>query len=157
MVIVKICQLLFLPTANFFKMNLRLQPPSQQFFSDICSFINEFELDNRNLISSEFTAALREDQLVGFGRLRRHSDCLELCSLGVITPYRRQGIGKAIVAELIKRSDTELFLTCIIPEFFTPFGFQIVENYPKAMQNKLEYCTRELVVPEKYVVMKLFS
>ena len=55
---------------------------------------------------------------------------------------------------LILKSSKPLFLVCIIPEFFTPFGFEIVPEYPEAMQEKLNYCTSELVVPETYVVMK---
>ena len=93
--------------------------------------------------------------MVGFGRLRKHFDCIELCSLGVVTNYRRQGIGKAIVKELIKKSSDSIHLVCIIPDFFTPFGFKIVEQYPNAIQNKLKYCTQELVVPETYVAMCL--
>lgn len=136
-------------------MTLQLRVPDQKEFEQICSYIRDFELDDRSLHADEFTAAFRGSELVGFGRLRRHPDCLELGSLGVITSHRRQGIGKAIVSELIDRADRELYLVCIIPAYFAPFGFRTVQNYPSALENKLQYCTQELVVPENYVVMKL--
>ena len=134
---------------------LTFRTPNEHEFLQIRNYIQQFELDDRNLKQEEFTAAFRNNELVGFGRLREHSDCIELCSLGVVTNHRRQGIGKAIVKELIQRSNSSIHLVCIIPDFFTPFGFQIVKNYPSAIQDKLNYCTQELVVPETYVAMLL--
>lgn len=137
------------------RMDIIIKIPSEKEFQQICNYIREFELDDRGLKQEEFIAAFRNNELVGFGRLRKHSDSTELCSLGVVTPHRRQGIGKALVKELILRSASELYLVCIIPEFFTPFGFAIVAEFPTAIQEKLDYCTDCLVVPEKYVVMKM--
>jgi len=132
-----------------------LRKPTDKEFRQICLFINEFDLDNRGLQKEQFTVALHNNVLLGFGRLREHADCFELCSLGVVTPFRRQGIGKAIVNKLIENSAKNIYLVCIIPDFFIPFGFQIIKEYPAAIQNKIEYCTQELIVPETYVAMLL--
>ena len=134
---------------------LAFRTPNEYEFLHIRNYIQQFELDDRNLKQEEFTAAFRENELVGFGRLRQHSDCIELCSLGVVTDHRRQGIGKAIVKELIERSKSSIHLVCIIPDFFTPFGFQTVNKFPSAIEDKLNYCTHQLVVPETYVAMLL--
>jgi N-acetylglutamate synthase-like GNAT family acetyltransferase len=136
-------------------MKLTLRMPDTEEFQDILDHIREFELDDRDLQVNQFIAAFRNKKLVGFGRLRKHSDGTELCSLGVITPLRRKGIGKAIVTQLIKGAPEKLYLVCIIPDFFTPFNFRITSDYPSSLQDKLDYCTNHLVVPEKYVVMKL--
>lgn len=117
-------------------------------------YIKEYELDDRGLQKEEFIVALDDQKIVGFGRLREHSDCTELCSLGVITPLRRKGIGRKIVAELISKAKKELYLVCIIPDYFIPFGFTKVEDYPSSIQNKKDFCTSELCVPEKYCAMK---
>lgn len=138
-------------------MDLLLKTPDKKEFKQICDYIREFELDDRELKQEQFVAAYRNNELVGFGRLRDRSDCTELCSLGVVTPHRRKGIGKALVKELIKRAKAELFLVCIIPDFFAPFGFKETSNYPLSIQEKIDYCTAELVVPEKYVAMKYAS
>ncbi|MBL7890041.1 MAG: GNAT family N-acetyltransferase [Bacteroidia bacterium] len=135
-------------------MDLLLKTPDEKEFQQICDYIREFELDDRDLMQEQFVAAYRNNELVGFGRLRERGDCTELCSLGVVTPHRRKGIGKALVKELIKRTKGELFLVCIIPDFFAPFGFKKTSNYPLSIQEKIDYCTAELVVPEKYVAMK---
>jgi N-acetylglutamate synthase-like GNAT family acetyltransferase len=136
-------------------MELTLRNPTEKEFQQICSYIRDFELDDRDLQLQQFVAAFRNNELVGFGRLREHSDCTELCSLGVITPLRRKGIGKAIVKELVKRAGTKLYLVCIIPDFFTPFDFKITSTYPFAIGDKLNYCTEQLVVREAYVAMEL--
>ena len=132
-----------------------LRKPTDKEFKQICLLITEFELDNRDLKKEQFIVALRHSELVGFGRLREHIDCLELCSLGVVTSYRRQGIGRAIVAKLIEKISKNIYLVSIIPDFFIPFGFHKVEIFPVSIQNKIEYCTSELVVPEAYVAMLL--
>jgi N-acetylglutamate synthase-like GNAT family acetyltransferase len=136
-------------------MSIEFRRPSATEFEQICDYIREFELDNRGLMQDEFTAAFRNGELLGFGRLRNHIDCTELCSLGVVTSHRKKGIGKAIVLELIKRSKIGIHLVCIIPDFFSPLGFIIIENFPPSIQNKIDYCTSELVVPEKYEAMWL--
>ena len=138
-------------------MKLSLRVPTEKEFQQICNYIHDFELDDRSLLQNQFIAAFRDHELVGFGRLRDHADCIELCSLGVITQHRKQGIGKAIVTELMRKSPPNLYLVCIIPEFFSPFGFTTVKEYPSPIKDKLDYCTYELVVPETYVVMLLHN
>lgn len=106
------------------------------------------------MLGHQFLVAKENNEVLGFGRIREYNDCSELCSLGVTEPKRLQGIGKQLVKELILKAHKPLYLVCIIPEFFIPFGFQVVSEYPYALEEKLLYCTSELVVPEKYVVMK---
>lgn len=134
-------------------MDIILKAPDDKEFLQIVEYIHEFDLDSRALQKEQFTAAFRDNELVGFGRLREHTDCIELCTLGVVTPHRRKGIGKKIVKELIRRADKSIYLVCIIPEFFTPLGFRIINEFPDSIDDKLNYCMHELVVPESYVVM----
>jgi N-acetylglutamate synthase-like GNAT family acetyltransferase len=136
-------------------MKTEFRIPSTEEFQQIVEYIREFELDDRDLQPEQFIAAFVQKQIAGFGRLRKHSTCTELCSLGVVTPLRGKGIGKSIVKELIRTADDDIYLSCIIPSFFTPFGFQITENYPSPMKEKLDYCESELTVPECYVIMLL--
>lgn len=133
---------------------LNILTASFEDFEKIKTLITKFELDNRELKQNQFLVAQYKKELVGFGRIRDRKDCFELCSLGVIENERLKGIGKQLVEVLIQQNPTNLYLVCIIPEFFKPMGFMVVEEYPDSMQEKLNYCTSELVVPEKYVVMK---
>jgi N-acetylglutamate synthase-like GNAT family acetyltransferase len=136
-------------------MHVLLKAPSDEDFELIRKYIHDFELDDRGLKKEEFCAAFEHDELRGFGRLRKHPDCTELCSLGVVTPYRNKGIGKAITAELIRKEADTTYVVCIIPHFFTPFGFKEVTTYPASIKEKLDYCTHSLPVPESYVAMCL--
>lgn len=145
-----------------FKQNLFLikalfiTPASENDFELIKKLIQQFELDDRDLHYHQFLVAKENDELLGFGRIRLRENCSELCSLGVVESQRLQGIGKRLVKELIFKSQAQapLYLVCIIPEFFIPFGFKVVSEYPAEMQEKLNYCSSELIVPETYVVMK---
>ncbi|HEX8516387.1 MAG TPA: GNAT family N-acetyltransferase [Bacteroidia bacterium] len=134
-------------------MDIILREPSDAEFALIKSHIAEYALDDRELMRGQFSAAFRNKELVGFGRLRQHPECTELCSLGVITSLRRKGIGKAIVRDLLQRTADDIYLVCIIPAFFTPFNFRITPDYPASISGKLHYCTKALAVPEEYVVM----
>ena len=102
----------------------------------------------------QFLVAKENDQMLGFARIRKHKACDEFCSLGVIESKRFNGIAKELVLAKIKTATQPLYLVCIIPEFFETLGFSIVVEYPIEMQDKLDYCTSELMVPETYVVMK---
>lgn len=134
-----------------------INTPDQSDFESIKKHIADFELDDRALEKEQFLVAKQVDRMVGFGRIREYNGCSELCSLGVIEPERNKGIGKEITKKLIQQARKELFLVCIIPDFFKPMGFAEVSSYPRELGDKLHYCTSELVVPETYVVMKYSS
>lgn len=112
------------------------------------------ELDSRDIHPQQFLMAKRNDELLGFGRIRKHNGCDEFCTLGVIARMQNNGVGKQIVSEIIKCSTQPLYLVCVIPDYFKPYGFEVVENYPVEMQNKLDYCNESLAVKETYVVMR---
>lgn len=131
-----------------------ISKPDHKDFEDIKKYIRDFELDNRVLEIEQFLVAKQDNNIVGFGRIREYKGSSELCSLGVIEPERNRGIGKELTKKLIQKAKQDLFLVCIIPDFFSPFGFKEVFQYPEELSDKLHYCTSELVVPETYVVMK---
>ncbi len=134
---------------------MTFKTPSDKEFTEICTLINEYELDNRNLQQHEFTIALQNNQLIAFGRLRKHPDCMELCSIGVLKTGRNKGAGSALVTNIINNATLPIYVVCIIPQFFARFGFKVIMDYPQSIKEKINYCTCELIVPETYVAMKL--
>lgn len=136
-------------------MKINLTTPTDEQFEKICIHIQELQLDNRNLQKEEFVVATDDNQIAGFGRLRKYIDCEEICSVGVLPAYRGKHIGKAIVEKLIQLSSNNLFVVCIIPNYFRQLGFNITENYPQSITQKLNYCRGSLPVPEIYVAMVL--
>ena len=125
-------------------------------FDLIKKLIQQFELDDRDLHCNQFLVYKKNDELLGFGRIRKHNGCDEFCSLGVVESKRSTGIAKELILARLKIATQPVYLVCIIPEYFKPLGFEIVKDYPPEIANKLDYCTSELVVKEKYVVMKHF-
>jgi N-acetylglutamate synthase-like GNAT family acetyltransferase len=123
-------------------------------FEIIKTYIQKFELDNRDMQQQQFVVAKENDCLIGFGRIRKHNGCDEFCSLGVIESKRFNGVAKELIKARIKLATQPIYLVCIIPEFFETLGFSVVTEYPFEIQDKLDYCIGELVVEEKYVVMK---
>lgn len=134
--------------------NLDITTATEADFEAIKQLIKLFELDDRCLERGQFLVAKHEDEILGFGRIRKHNGCDEFCSLGVVESKRFKGIAKALILARIAISTQPIYLVCIIPEFFESLGFEIVTDYPDEMQDKLNYCISELTVPEPYVVMK---
>lgn len=135
-------------------MGLEIKECSEDQLEIVKTHIHQFELDDRSLHHSQFLLALQNNTIVGFGRIREHSGCSELCSLGVIEPERNKGVGLALVKALSRKAKKTVYLVCIIPQFFEKLGFKVCDTYPEELLNKLYYCTQELVVPESYVVMR---
>ena len=134
--------------------DIDIRPCDKATLESVAEYIRQFELDDRAMHPEEFLTAYVNDQLVGFGRIRKHDTCYELCSLGVIVPERRKGIGRKLTLHLAMKAGEPLYLVCIIPGFFEPLGFIVCPEFPQAIKDKLDYCTDSLPVPETYVVMK---
>lgn len=135
-------------------MAIDLHPAAPEHFAIIKQHIADFALDDRELEVKQFTVALLDGKLAGFGRIRHHADCDEYCSLGVVPRFRSLGVAELITGSIIQRAVQPLYLVCVIPQYFEPLGFAAVEHYPCAIQDKLDYCIGDLAVPEPYVVMR---
>jgi N-acetylglutamate synthase-like GNAT family acetyltransferase len=125
-------------------------------FDLVKKYIAEFCLDDNDLHVHQFLVAKLDKSIIGFGRLRNYSGSSELCSLGVIENYRRQGVGSALSKALITKNTSSLYTVTIIPGFFERLGFRTVTEFPYEITIKLNYCLTALSVPEEYVVMKHF-
>ena len=132
---------------------IRVEKANENDFETIKFLIQQFDLDNRNLELNQFLVAKQNNLLLGFGRIRKHNGCDEFCSLGVVEEKRYNGIAKLLIEARIEIATQPIYLVCIQPEYFEKLGFVIVNDYPPEIEDKLNYCTNELVVPENYVVM----
>lgn len=65
-------------------MSIEIRACDKNKFEQIKNYIQQFQLDDREIIQSQFLAAYAHNILFGFGRIREHSNCSELCSLGVL-------------------------------------------------------------------------
>ena len=140
---------------------ITIRPATQADMPFIDLLAKKFELDCENMELEQFVTAKRRDEIIGFGRLRKHSgpkemrvSCTELATVGVIPQERKKGIGIAIVNELLRAGPSEIFVTCVIPDFFSRFGFKPVKKYPPALQKKVDFCKSFDFCEEQIFVMK---
>src|SRR5688572_26280351 len=118
---------------------ITIRPATQADMSLLELLSKKFDLDCENMSWEQFVTAKRENEIIGFGRLRKYSGCTELATVGVVPQERKKGIGIAIVNELIRTGPNEIFVTCVIPDFFTRFGFKTVKEYPPVLQKKVDF------------------
>jgi len=83
----------------------------------------------------EFVVAEQDSKLVGFGALHiMWQDLAEVRTLVVDNQSKRQGIGKALLAELEARakalSITRVFCLTFEKEFFATNGYQVISDVP---------------------------
>lgn len=141
---------------------VEIHPCSLKDFEAVQRYVNELHLDNREMQYHQFVVAFLKNTIIGFGRIREYDDSAEICSVGVLEPFRNKGVGKKLVYALIdnfyqnnKFNRKNLYVVTIIPPYFEKFGFEITEQFPKSINDKLQYCISHLSVPEKYAVMML--
>ena len=73
---------------------------------------------------------------VGVVALKRHPDCLELCTLGVEPGSRGRGMAKALVEALMAEAPGPVHLATVIPGFFESCGFERTAVVPRAFIDK---------------------
>lgn len=112
--------------------------------------MNPLSLSKENLIVA-FDDELNDEPLVGFGQIRPlGSEFSELASLFVVPGRRNQGVGGAIVEELLKRheqasSSKQVCLLTLKPttSFYERYGFQLAseserKKLPATLQLELQ-------------------
>ena len=82
-----------------------------------------------------FVVAEDGDEIVGVGQVKQHRDgTRELASIAVIPSRQGQGIGSAIIRELLRRESGVVHLTCRsgLQGYYERFGFGRLEprEYP---------------------------
>jgi len=128
--------------------------PGEKEFEEVKKYVEDFWLDNNNMLIGQFRILLYKGKLAGFGRIRENDDATELCTLGVVKELRLKGLGKAMVKALVETVKTDVYLVTIIPEFFRKAGFKETKEYPESIKRKEHLCTTQYHVGEEYKVMK---
>lgn len=131
-----------------------IRRPDEKEFEEVKKYVEEFWLDNNNMLREQFRVLLYNNKLAAFGRLRKNADATELCTLGVVKKYRGRGFGKAMVKALLKEAKSEVYVVCVIPEFFKKTGFKEISSYPESIKAKVDLCTQYFHVGKEYKVMK---
>jgi len=110
--------------------------------------IDALGVDAEAFRSRDYVLAVDEDSntRVGFGRLRIHSgepDVCELTGIGVLEPWRGQGVGAHVIERLVTKAGDDGFETVYVltdqTEYLAQFGFEPVEtDLPEQIDARLE-------------------
>lgn len=135
--------------------NIRIEPTSDAEMLIIEPLAKNFDLDCDDLSAHQFVTAKKNGVTIGFGRLRKYPGCAEIATVGVLIEEQKKGVGTLIVKELIRTGPPVIFITCVIPEFFSKLGFQLVKQYPVVLQKKVDFCKSYNFNDDQVFVMKI--
>jgi len=112
--------------------NYEIRPALESESAQIKALINLVGINPTGLDWKRFIVAVNaEGQVISCGQLKPHgADILELASIGTLPEYRGQGVARAIMEELLRKSPRPLYLMCIAHNgpMYEKFGFQTIEN-----------------------------
>lgn len=107
-------------------MKLRQALPSDM--SSIYNTSAKYNLESDDMRAEEFIIAEENNKIIGIGRLKVHPDTLELGTIGVVEEYRNQGVAVKIINALLEKTNSDVYLTTLIPKFFEKFGFSAIAS-----------------------------
>jgi len=119
---------------------MRIRKAKKPDFSNVIRLAQKYDLDYTSLEADDFWVAEEGKTILGIVGLKKHKDCLELCSLGVDGIYRNRGIAKRLVLALLKKAKENVYLATIIPGFFEKFGFEKASSIPVSMIKRSDWC-----------------
>jgi amino-acid N-acetyltransferase len=120
--------------------NYTLRPARESESGQIKALIHSVGINPMGLDWKRFIVAVNEqDEMVGCGQLKPHgADILELASIAVSPEYRKQGIARMIIENLLTDGSRPVYLTCVstIGSLYEKFGFVSIpyEEMPRYYQ-----------------------
>ena len=106
----------------------------------IAALARKLSLDYPGMKEDPFWVAENRGHIHGIVALKKHSDCHELCALGVDPGHRHKGLGQKLVRALLQNAGREIYLATIIPGFFENCGFEKTLDIPFSMKKSPEWC-----------------
>lgn len=103
-----------------------IRPAVETDFLAIRGLIRQARINPTGLDWRRFIVVVNGSRLVACGQLKPVAGGLtELASLAVLPVFRRQGIGSALIKQLLQVAPRPLYLTCRsgLGEFYERFGF----------------------------------
>lgn len=107
-----------------------LRPATEADFPAIRRLVHDVQINPMGLDWHRFVLAVSPfGEMLGCGQLKQHGDdSVELASIAVKPPYRRQGVAGAIIEQLIQDASRPIYLTCrsSLGSFYEKWGFRAV-------------------------------
>jgi N-acetylglutamate synthase-like GNAT family acetyltransferase len=144
--------------------NYKIRPALESESTQIKDLINLVGIIPSGLDWKRFVVAVNEDgMVVSCGQLKPHSGgIVELASIATLPEYRRQGLARAIIENLLQKGPRPLYLTCLSHNgpIYEKFGFHaIVESempkYFRRIKKLFDVTDVFRKASEELLVMKL--
>jgi len=101
--------------------------------------IREFNLDEENLEPDQFVTLWKPGRMIAFGRIKPYQRTYELGAVAVVEEERGQGLGEAVIRELIRRfPQDEVYITTNLPAYYERLGFLRTTILPDELVAKIE-------------------
>lgn len=120
---------------------IHIRPATEADAKTIKRMVRAAQLDPTSLKWQNFLIAEHAGSIVGIGQVKPYRGGKELGSLMVVSRWRKQGVGGAIVRALIDREQDNLFLLCSarLESYYAQFGFRRVGARKLSGVVKLKY------------------
>lgn len=116
------------------------------------------DLDRSAFVLDDFAVVVDgSGQLAGCARLKQYDDCVELSSVTVHLAYRGQGIGTAIIRDLLQRTRAKhIHLMCEPAEvaYFARFGFAVLPRHSMPSSLAPKFAAYEMKVGTMVVMQR---
>jgi len=119
---------------------MQIRKAAKTDFSQVRRLAARFDLDYADMEADNFWVAAQGPGIVGICGLTQHPDCLELRSLAVSDRFRDRGVGRELVAALFEQTGGDIFLTTVIPDYFSKLGFEPATAVPASMVKPEDWC-----------------
>ena|ERR1051326_9076356 len=135
-------------------MDIKLRMAVESDLEEIREKAKQLDLDCSEMRYDDFVVACKANAIAGFGRIKKYSDCMEISTLGVVLSEQKKGIGSMLMKKLLDKLQQDVFVVCVIPEYFSRFGFMETKIFPEVLKKKCEFCHSFGYDEEKVFVMK---
>jgi N-acetylglutamate synthase-like GNAT family acetyltransferase len=102
-------------------------------FPAVRAIIHDVQINPTGLDWHRFLVAIDpEGEVIGCGQIKPHRDGSdELASIAVVPRWRKNGIARKIIEELVASHPDRLYLTCRehLGPFYEQFGFMAIEEH----------------------------
>jgi N-acetylglutamate synthase-like GNAT family acetyltransferase len=122
-------------------------------WKQVDQLVDIINLDRSDMHPEQFRICKAGSKVLGIGRIKRHNDCLELCTLGVDEGFRGQGIGKALVLALLEPEKEPVYVVTDIPEYFEKLGFVPGNESIQSLQDKKKACVELLACKQPFIMV----
>lgn len=130
-------------------MALTIRPARQEDQQTIVSYIRQAKLSSRNLHWERFLVAEENGQIIGIRQVKIHPQGTHEVGSGYVLPeYRRQGVSRHLMNEILSRETGTLY-TMINEKrasYYEGFGFRTVDLHQLPSDFRKEFQRRQVVI-----------